>query len=835
MTPTFGLPAELAELADEYEFLDELGRGGSAIVYRARDRALGRDVAIKVVHPRPTSSDDDQVARLAREARTVAQLQHPGIVTVYAVRRLQSGGLTLVMQLVPGRTLKAAIQDGGPFGPDRAEGVLRDVAHALAYAHARQIVHRDVKPENIFLDADTGRALLADFGIARVAEADSFTMTGTAIGTPFYMSPEQVDGKPVDGRSDLYSLGLVAWEMLTGLRPWDGESLYHVIYKQKHDELPPIEAIRRDVPRRLQYIVERMLQKHPAARWAGADGLLAQLGRTILPTDYARWEAALPGRVARHRAVAGLQRATPKVPDATALAAATVQFAPDARHQSSEPAALGRERAPVSSEAIALAVENPEGRVINADSAADHIDLTAVRAAPPAADADGRAVAAYDSIPPTWAYADSDAPRRTGRRWAWRAASVAAVGSVLVGASALTSKSRDRSATLTAAGTLAAPRPLASAPHSVGGLIARRWSARRAATDSAAGTAVSGMALVPDLLGVGDRHQCSINLGGTAQCWGDNDDGQLGDGSRQASARLPRPVVGVMRYAALGAGVTHTCGVTESGDVYCWGSNDEGELGDGTTIGRSAPVRVAGTGTYQIVRGGRGHTCALDVEGQVRCWGSNVHGQLGDSTTDSRSVPTLVHLPGRTAAVAIATGDEHSCAVLNNNRVVCWGSNAFGQLGSTTRTGASGPVEVLGVQATAIAAGGGHTCVVLTTGPVRCWGRDASGQLGVGDPERTMPGRLTTIPGGEDVRALTAGAAHTCALTRGGWVWCWGQTSGGPRRTPHWVERGPYIALSAGGTRSCAVPRGRVPQCWISADSSPRRPRVARRAFLSGT
>ena len=265
MTPSFGLPVELAELADEYDFIEELGRGGSAIVYRARDRALDRDVAIKVVHPRATSPDDDPVARLAREARTVAQLHHPGIVSVYAVRRLRAGGLTLVMQFVPGATLKQSIQRGGPFSSARTEAILRDVAQALAYAHARQVVHRDVKPENIFLDAASGRALLADFGIARSAEADSLTM----IGTPFYMSPEQVDGVPVDGRSDVYSLGLVAWEMLTGLRPWDGESLYHVIYKQKHDELPPIEGLRRDVPRRLQYIVERMLQKQPAARWAG--------------------------------------------------------------------------------------------------------------------------------------------------------------------------------------------------------------------------------------------------------------------------------------------------------------------------------------------------------------------------------------------------------------------------------------------------------------------------------------------------------------------------------------------------------------------------------------
>ena len=211
---------EVADLADEYELLGELGRGASAVVYRARDRALGRLVAIKVVRAHSIAGADDAMRRLAREARTVARLQHPHIVTVYAVRRLQTGGLALVMQLVPGRTLKQAITEHGPFAPEQAEQVMRDVAEALAYAHSRGVVHRDVKPENIFLDADSGRALLSDFGIAHTNDNESrLTMTGAAIGTPAYMAPEQIDGAPADARSDLYSFGLVTWEMLTGRAP----------------------------------------------------------------------------------------------------------------------------------------------------------------------------------------------------------------------------------------------------------------------------------------------------------------------------------------------------------------------------------------------------------------------------------------------------------------------------------------------------------------------------------------------------------------------------------------------------------------------------------------
>jgi serine/threonine protein kinase len=309
---------DVADLADEYEIIDELGRGASAVVYRARDRALDRLVAIKVVRPHAVASGQDALERLAREARTIARLSHPNIVTLYAVRRLPSaGGLALVMQLVPGGTLKDTLVAQGALDPERVEAILRDVASALAYANNRGIVHRDVKPENIFLDEETGRALLADFGIAWSMDQESrLTMTGAAIGTPTYMAPEQIDGASPDARSDLYSLGLVAWEMCTGRRPWDGESLFNVILKQKTEELPPIDVLRPGViPDRLQYIVERMLQKHPGARWAGADAALDKLERWVVPADYPQWHQSRQRRreEARLKALAA-ERAAPASP-----------------------------------------------------------------------------------------------------------------------------------------------------------------------------------------------------------------------------------------------------------------------------------------------------------------------------------------------------------------------------------------------------------------------------------------------------------------------------------------------------------------------------------------
>src|SRR6188474_1333467 len=186
-------PTALAALEPEYWILGEIGRGGTAIVYLARDRATGDEVAIKLIRPKYIE-DEEAVARFAREARFVAQLNHPNVVGVHRVVDLGAAGIALVMAHIDGRTLKQVIKEDSPLTPDFVVNVLRQVAAALAAAHRMGIVHRDVKPENVFIDSD-GKALLADFGVARSMSGDTqLTMHGVAIGTPSYMAPEQIDG-----------------------------------------------------------------------------------------------------------------------------------------------------------------------------------------------------------------------------------------------------------------------------------------------------------------------------------------------------------------------------------------------------------------------------------------------------------------------------------------------------------------------------------------------------------------------------------------------------------------------------------------------------------------
>jgi serine/threonine protein kinase len=271
----------LRDLSPRYRIERELGQGGMAVVYLATDRQLDREVAIKVLQA-TLSADMGSIARLRNEARLVAQMHHPNIVAIYDLERLHDRSVALVMQYVRGRTLRAIIDESGELPVALVERVLTEIASALEAAHQQGIVHRDVKPENIYLDQESGRALLADFGIAHAPGLETgLTLMGEALGTPQYMSPEQIAGGELDGRSDLYSLGLVGYEMLTGQRPWSGESLYQILYRQQHEYLPSLRERRPDTPTALRLSLERVLRKDPARRPASAQAFLDLLHRDV--------------------------------------------------------------------------------------------------------------------------------------------------------------------------------------------------------------------------------------------------------------------------------------------------------------------------------------------------------------------------------------------------------------------------------------------------------------------------------------------------------------------------------------------------------------------------
>ncbi|HEU5171131.1 MAG TPA: serine/threonine-protein kinase, partial [Gemmatimonadales bacterium] len=294
-----------------YEIRGELGRGGMATVYLAQDLALDRKVAIKVMSP--ALAHGDGMERFKREARTAASLSHPNIIPIYGVH--DTGELLyFVMKYVEGRPLDGIIRELGALPIAMVQAILGQVASAFGYAHRRGVIHRDIKPANILID-DEGWAVVTDFGIAKVAASKGLTMTGLSVGTPTYMSPEQVAGEEVTPASDQYALGVLAYEMLTGKPPYQQANAMAMMFAHVHQAPPPLEAGRPDCPETLRDAVMRMLDKDPANRWPSVEDAIAAIGTPppLTHDDPTRSQLIELARTGANERLAGIPR-TPRSP-----------------------------------------------------------------------------------------------------------------------------------------------------------------------------------------------------------------------------------------------------------------------------------------------------------------------------------------------------------------------------------------------------------------------------------------------------------------------------------------------------------------------------------------
>jgi eukaryotic-like serine/threonine-protein kinase len=280
-------------IAGRYELIELIGKGGMSSVWKADDRLLDRIVAIKVLHPQFTD-DEEYVERFRREARSVAQLSHPGIVTVID-RGEDERRQFIVFECVEGENLKQLLERTGPMNVRDALVLGLQMARALAFAHGRGLIHRDVKPQNVLLNSD-GQAKMTDFGIAREVDVQGVTITGTVVGTSEYIAPEQARGQQVDAQTDVYSLGVVLYELLTGSVPYEGDNFVTVALKHVNEPVPRVLERRPDVPPRVAMAVERAMAKSPADRFDSMQELVDELEACLAELDPMSEEATMIAR-----------------------------------------------------------------------------------------------------------------------------------------------------------------------------------------------------------------------------------------------------------------------------------------------------------------------------------------------------------------------------------------------------------------------------------------------------------------------------------------------------------------------------------------------------------
>lgn len=592
------------------------------------------------------------------EARLAGAVQHPNVLSVLDVGEDEDGPY-LIMEYVDGVPLSALVKEAQRRGQmlplQICVRIAADVARGLHAAHEARgpdgmplgLVHRDVSASNVLIGFD-GAVRVTDFGIAKAIGNFTHTSIGVLKGNRAYLSPEQLRFETIDRRSDLFSLGVVVYELLAGHQLYGGDSAELAARRVLTEPPPDIAEERTDVPTELSELLFELLAKDRDARPATAGEVAARLDRI----------------------------------------------------------------------AAQIAADEDEVIDIGAFIADDFTELRDSRRTEISTQLSTRKPATEAGATP--------APVAPG-------------------------PARRRPRLLL---VLPAAMALAAA---VGGAL--WWQARRQAVVGPG----SGRGLA---VWAGGWHTCAADSD-ELWCWGKNSDGQLGDWTTTDRV-VPTQVRFEGRPASLALGHFHTCGCTASGQTLCWGRNDEGQLGNGTTTAAVVPTPVPGAGGCERVTAGASHTCAL-ARGRVRCWGANARGQLGLPGEPSRLVPA--EIPGIDDAVAVAAGDAFSCVLRATGAVLCFGDNKWAQLGRGDQGGSHPePAPVRGVSdAVEVALGSNTACARQRSGSVLCWGQHGDQKAGSPYVPVATP---TALKGVTDAEQITLGNTHMCVRRAGGKLAC---------------------------------------------------------------
>ena len=733
----------------------EGGMGYIELVARQQGR-FSRLFARKRLHPH-LRGDAAFRAMFLDEARLAGLIRHPNVAAALEVGE-DADGPFLLMDYVDGPSLAevlASVQPREALLPvafcvavlaQAARGL--HAAHELVSAHGTSlgVVHRDISPKNLLIGFD-GLVRVADFGIAKARDNVEQTRVGVLKGNVGYMAPEYLRFQELDGRSDLFALGVVLHETLTRERLYDGDDSA-AIARRILDEPAPDIFEERDVPPELAALLFELMAKDRTLRPPNALAAATRLEQIAAELSLAEGPFDLAGFLDTE--LSSLRDERRGVIDAAKVLAA-----------SENRASIGN----------TAAAENPARAAILAGGAARAADATSVST----------------SVGPIVTVG-------ARRRWHRRIPPALVIGAlVLIAIAWPRHRGPDRASSVRFAVGHAGLWSGGSQNCALRGDRLACWgnNSRGQLGDGTLDT--HGAPLLASVSGVrdaamGEVHTCAVTSDGHVWCWGRNVRGELGHPSPTLS-RVALEVPGLTGVQAIVAGRQHACALLAGGAVSCWGANESGQLARPPSTGPEAPAPVAGLPPVQRIFAGGSNTCAASADGRLFCWGADDSGQLGDDGTEARPTPAPVPGAEDLVSVTIANNTQAGkkipdmsnsagfiCGVRRDGQVLCWGNNYTGQLGDGSREDRARPTLVPGIDdAIQVAAGDLHVCVLRRSDRVSCWGRNEFGALGDGTmgPRviRLAPVDARSI---EDAVGISVGGAHSCARLRLGAVLCWG-------------------------------------------------------------
>ena len=759
-----------------YEATKLLGKGSMGEVYQAAHPILDKQVAIKVLSE-DLSSYPELVSRFKREARAIARIKHKAIVQAFDFGNLEDGRQYYVMELLKGSNLAVYMTAKGPLPWPECMAIATPLLEGLAAAHEAGFIHRDIKPDNIFLtrlEDGTLYPKIIDFGIAKLKSSDEqqdsvVTRIDAVMGTPLYMSPEQAPGstEEVGPWSDIYSAAATLYHMIAGKPPFYSDNPLELMLMHSWQPPPPMYEHRPDLSLEISDAIMKALSKKPADRYQSmqdfADALCAVAEGKAPPAgaEPAQAEPAQAAPVASAdppAEAAPVEAAPRKRKTAEAAAVATM-------NDVKSPADMSELEADADAgESLEdLAAETPPKPVLTSLSGAASEKVISARV-------------------PTGTYYQV---KKSKTPYIIAGIVAGLVVAVVIAFFAMRGGEPPASTAPHEFRQLSSMTRHTCGLHRTDGSV-WCWGRNNYGQLGNGATATSHKPVRVAGLGraravaAGGRHACALAADQTVWCWGKNSSGQLGNGSVQNQSRAAK-VTGLSGVGAIDAGNDHTCAITADGKLWCWGDNRAGQLGRPAGGHQAKPVRVEGLQGVQSVSLGGFHTCAVTNAGAVWCWGKNDVGQLGVGDTKPRAEPAQVSALGGVAR--ISAGGAHTCALVRDGGLWCWGNNASGQIGDGTSRLRFAPVKVPNLASVVhVSAGGGylggHTCAVLQNGSAWCWGNNLSGQLGHSQPADTHQ-RPTRIERAGIVASIEASGRHTCAIDRSGRVHCWGRNTDG--------------------------------------------------------